>query len=88
MERVGSASGMVATAARTGGAMGVALSATLFSALLAGAGLSQKQIETPQSWNALAETVVTTFGRTVFIISLCSILAVIFSAVRNPGRKD
>jgi EmrB/QacA subfamily drug resistance transporter len=88
MDRAGSASGMVATAARTGGAMGVALSATIFSSILSAAGLSQKQIEAPQSWSALAETVVTTFGRTVFIISLCSVLAVIFSAVRNPGRKD
>jgi MFS family permease len=87
MERVGSASGMVATAARTGGAMGVALSATLFSALLSAAGLSQKQIEAPQSWSAVAETVVTTFDRTVFIISLCSVLAVIFSAIRNTRHK-
>jgi EmrB/QacA subfamily drug resistance transporter len=88
IERVGSASGMVATAARTGGAMGVALSATLFSTLLSAAGLSQEQIEAPQSWGAVAETVVTAFDHTVFIISLCSVLAVIFSAVRNTGRKD
>jgi EmrB/QacA subfamily drug resistance transporter len=88
MERVGSASGMVATAARTGGTMGVALSATLFSALLSAAGLSQTQIEAPQSWSAVAETVATTFNRTVFIISLCSVLAVIFAAVRNTRQKD
>jgi EmrB/QacA subfamily drug resistance transporter len=88
LERVGSASGMVATAARTGGAMGVALSATFFSALLSAAGLSREQIEAPQSWGSAAETVIIAFGRTVFIISLCSVLAVFFSAIRNTGRKD
>jgi EmrB/QacA subfamily drug resistance transporter len=88
MQQVGSASGMVATAARTGGAMGVALSAMLFSSLLSAAGLSQRQIDAPQTWPAVAETVVNTFSRTVFIISLCSILAVIFSAVRNPDNRN
>jgi EmrB/QacA subfamily drug resistance transporter len=83
MDRVGSASGMVATAARTGGAMGVALSATLFSSLLTAAGLSQAQIETPATWSAVAGPVMTAFGRTVFIISLLSGLAVIFSAARG-----
>ena len=87
MERVGSASGMVATAARTGGAMGVALSATLFSAVLSAAGLSQKQIESPQSWGAVAETVVIAFDHTVFLISLFSVLAVFFSAVRNTAQR-
>jgi MFS family permease len=88
MERVGSASGMVATAARTGGAMGVALSATLFSAVLSAAGLSQKQIESPQSWSAVAETVVIAFDHTVFLISLFSVLAVISSAVRNTRQTN
>jgi EmrB/QacA subfamily drug resistance transporter len=83
-DRVGSASGMVATAARTGGAMGVALSATLFSAVLTAAGMSPSQIETPQTWGAVAGTVVAAFNHTVFIISLFSMLAVILSAVRNP----
>jgi EmrB/QacA subfamily drug resistance transporter len=88
MQQVGSASGMVATAARTGGAMGVALSAMLFSSLLSAAGLSQRQIDAPQTWSAVAETVVSTFSRTVLIISFCSMLAVIFSAVRDSGNRD
>jgi EmrB/QacA subfamily drug resistance transporter len=88
MQQVGSASGMVATAARTGGAMGVALSAMLFSSLLSAAGLSQRQIDAPQTWPAVAETVVSTFSSTVLIISLCSMLAVIFSAVRSSGNRD
>jgi EmrB/QacA subfamily drug resistance transporter len=87
MQQVGSASGMLATAARTGGAMGVALSAMLFSSLLSAAGLSQKQIDAPQTWTLVAETVVSTFSRTVLIISVCSMLAVIFSAVRNAGNR-
>ena len=34
-DKIGAAAGMIATTARTGGAMGVALSATLFGYLLA-----------------------------------------------------
>jgi hypothetical protein len=64
--------------------MGVALSATLFSAVLTAAGMSPSQIETPQTWGAVAGTVVAAFNHTVFIISLFSMLAVILSAVRNP----
>ncbi|MGH7927197.1 MAG: hypothetical protein ACREQV_05335, partial [Candidatus Binatia bacterium] len=67
---------------------GVALSATLFSSVLTAAGVSQQQIETPQSWGAVAESVVTAFDRTVFIIALFSVLAVFFSAVRGAKDKD
>jgi EmrB/QacA subfamily drug resistance transporter len=87
LDRVGSASGMIATAARSGGALGVALSATLFSSVLRTSGLSQNQIETPQGWGAVAETVVAAFNRTVFFIALLSVLAVIFSAVRSTSKK-
>jgi MFS family permease len=88
MNRVGSASGMVATAARSGGAMGVALSATLFSSVMTATGVSQQQIETPQSWGAVADSVVTAFNRTVLIIAFFSVLAVIFSAVRGTKEKN
>jgi MFS family permease len=44
-DKVGTASGMNTTAARTGGAMGVALSATLFTDGLTAAGLSPLQVE-------------------------------------------
>jgi MFS family permease len=83
VDRVGSASGMVATAGRSGGAFGVALAATLFSSILSTAGLSQDQIETPQSWGAAADTVVVAFDRTVFIIALFSVLAAFFSSMRS-----
>ena len=87
MDRVGSASGMVATAARTGGAMGVALSATLFSSVLTAAGVSRDQIEAPQTWSTVAESVITAFDRTVFIIGLFSVLAVLFSAARDTKQN-
>jgi EmrB/QacA subfamily drug resistance transporter len=87
VDRVGSASGMVATAGRSGGAFGVALAATLFSSILSTAGLSQTQIETPQSWAAVADTVVVAFDRTVFIIALLSVLAAFFSAMRSKRER-
>ena len=86
MARVGSASGMTATAARTGGAMGVALSATLFSYILSAAGLSQAQIESPKTWSTMPESVIGSFDRTILIVSFFSLLAVLFSSVRGPRR--
>jgi EmrB/QacA subfamily drug resistance transporter len=85
IDKVGAASGMTATTARTGGAMGVALSATLFAYILSAAGLSQAQIESPQSWSTAAATVIVSFNRTVYIIGLFTLLAVFFSAVK--GRR-
>ncbi len=41
-EKIGAAAGMIATTARTGGAMGVALSATLFGYLLVRRGSEQR----------------------------------------------
>jgi EmrB/QacA subfamily drug resistance transporter len=87
-DRVGSASGMVATAARSGGALGVALSATLFSSILRAGGLTQTQIDTPQSWSAVGEAVISAFDRTVFIIGLFSVLAIFFSALRSNRHKS
>jgi hypothetical protein len=44
-DKLGAAAGMIATTARTGSAMGVALAATLFSTLLSAAGLSPEQTQ-------------------------------------------
>jgi EmrB/QacA subfamily drug resistance transporter len=86
-DKLGTASGMNTTTARTGGAMGVALSATLFTYGLAGAGLSRAQIEAPQSWGASPEIFVGSFNHTVHIVNIFTLLAVFFSAVRG-ARQD
>src|ERR671919_945237 len=77
-DKVGTASGMNTTAARTGGAMGVALSATLFTYGLAAAGLSRTQVESPQSWGEAPEIFVRSFNHTVHIVNLFTFLAVFF----------
>ena len=86
MDKAGTASGMTATTARTGGAMGIALSTTLFTYGLTAAGLTQLQIESPQSWSASPETFVRSFNHTVHIINAFTLLSVFFSAVRG-GRR-
>jgi EmrB/QacA subfamily drug resistance transporter len=86
MDKMGAASGMTATTARTGGAMGVALSSTLFTYMLFGTGLSRAQIDSPQSWSAAPEMFMASFGHTVHIVNFLTVLAVFFSAVRGPRR--
>lgn len=86
-DKIGAASGMIATTARTGGAIGVALSATLFSYFLAAAGLSGSQIDSPQRWKASPDVFMESFNFTVHIVNLFSLLAVFFSAVRGPRRE-
>ncbi len=86
MDKMGAASGMTATAARTGGAMGVAFSSTLFTYMLFGTGLSRAQIDSPQSWGTAPEMFMASFGHTVHIVNFLSLLAVFFSAVRGPRR--
>jgi hypothetical protein len=77
---------MNTTAARTGGAMGVALSATLFTYGLTSAGLTRAQVESPQSWGDVPEIFVRSFNHTVHLVNLFTLLAVFFSAVR--GRRQ
>ncbi|MEX0804239.1 MAG: MFS transporter [Candidatus Binatia bacterium] len=84
-DKVGAAAGMIATTARTGGAIGVAMAATVFSSMLSAAGLSPAQIESPQSWSAIPESVIGSFNYTVHIINACALLAVFFSAFRYKG---
>ena len=82
---IGAAAGMIATTARAGGAMGVALSATLFGYLLSAAGLSSSQIASPESWRAAPEVFMTSFSRTIYVLNFFTLLAVLSSAVR--GKK-
>jgi EmrB/QacA subfamily drug resistance transporter len=85
-DKVGTASGMNTTTARTGGAMGVALSATLFTYGLAAAGLTRAQVESPQSWGEAPELFVRSFNHTVHMVNIVTLLSVFFSAVR--GRRQ
>ena len=86
-DKVGSASGMNTTAARTGGAMGVAVSATLFTYALTAAGLSSIQIESPQSWGAAPEIFVRSFNHTVHIVNFFTLLSIFFSAVKGSRQE-
>ncbi len=86
MDKMGAASGMTATTARTGGAMGVALSSTLFTYMLFGMGLNRAQIDSPQSWSTASGMFMASFGHTVHIVNFLTLLAVFFSAVRGPRR--
>lgn len=85
-DKLGAASGMTVTTARIGGATGTALSATLFTHGLAAAGLTQTQIESPQSWGSAPEIFSRTFSHTIHIINSFTLLSVFFSAVRGGKR--
>lgn len=87
-DKVGLASGMVATTARTGGAMGVALSATLFTYFLSAGGLAPSQIESPQSWSATPEVFMGSYNHTVHLVNFFTFLSVFFSAVRGSRRPE
>jgi EmrB/QacA subfamily drug resistance transporter len=86
VDKIGAASGMTATAARTGGALGVALASTLFTLMLSAGGMSPAQIESPQSWSGTPEPVIGSFSHTIHIINLFTLLAVFFSAVKGTRR--
>jgi EmrB/QacA subfamily drug resistance transporter len=85
-DKVGTASGMNTTVARTGGAMGVALSATVFTYGLAAAGLTAAQIESPQTWGSTPDVFMRSFNHTVHIVNFFTLLSVFFSAVRGTRR--
>jgi MFS family permease len=87
-EKIGAAAGMIATTARTGGAMGVALSATLFGYLLASVGLTGAQIGAPESWHAAPETFLHAFSMTIYALNFFTFVAVLCSAVRGQRRVD
>jgi hypothetical protein len=87
-DKLGAAAGMIATTARTGGAIGVALSATLFGYLVAGAGISASQVNSPASWRAAPEIFMAGFSSTIYVLAAFTVLAVISSAVRGVKRED
>ena len=84
---IGAAAGMIATTARAGGAMGVALSATLFGYLLAAAGLSSGQIASAANWRTAPEIFMSSFSWTIYVLNFCTLLAVVSSAIRGK-RAD
>jgi EmrB/QacA subfamily drug resistance transporter len=84
-ERIGAAAGMIATTARTGGAIGVALSATLFGYLLNAAGLTSTQVNSAEGWRAAPEVFMSGFSTTIYALSCFTVVAVFSSAVR--GRR-
>jgi EmrB/QacA subfamily drug resistance transporter len=86
-DKIGAASGMTVTTARIGTSTGVALSAAIFTYGLAAGGLSQQQIESPQSWSAAPEIFLSNFNHTVYVINFFTLLSVFFSAVRG-GRQE
>jgi EmrB/QacA subfamily drug resistance transporter len=87
-EKIGAAAGMIATTARAGGAMGVALSATLFGYLLSAAGLSTGQMEAPETWRAAPEIFMSSFSTTLYVLTFFSLLAVFSSAIRGRRIED
>jgi hypothetical protein len=78
---------MNATTARTGGALGIASSATLFTYFLSAGGLSGAAIESPQTWSATPELFIRSFNHTVQVVNFFTLLSVFFSAVRG-GRRE
>ncbi|MGH7829015.1 MAG: MFS transporter [Candidatus Binatia bacterium] len=82
-DRVGAASGVMVTAARIGGALGVALSATVFTYGLTAAGLTSAQVQSPEAWGSSPAIFMSTFNRTVHIINAFTLLSVFFSVVRG-----
>lgn len=87
-EKIGAAAGMIATTARAGGAMGVALSATVFGHLVAAAGFSGSQIGDPENWRAAPEVFMNAFSTTIYVLNGFTALAIIFSAIRGQRRID
>lgn len=87
-ERIGAAAGMIATTARTGGAIGVALSATLFGYLLTSAGLTGAQANSPDGWRSAPEVFMNSFSTTIYVLSVFTLLAVFSSAVRGAKRDQ
>ena len=79
---------MIATTARTGGAMGVALSATLFGYLLTAAGLNSAQIGLPDSWRAAPEIFMSSFRTTIYVLNFFTLLAILSSAIRGKRPGD
>ncbi len=86
-DKVGGASGMTATTARTGGAMGIALSATMFTYFLASAGLSGAAIESPRTWSGTPEIFIGSYNHTVHVVNFFTLLSVFFSAIRGGGQN-
>ncbi len=84
-DKVGAASGMSVTTARTGVSVGVAFCTTLFTYGLILAGLTAAQVQSPERWGSFPESFMQTFNHTVHIINFFTLLSVLFSALRGKG---
>ena len=87
-EKIGAAAGMIATTARTGGAMGVALSATLFGYLLVGRGFKREPNRIARKLARRAGNLHGRFSTTIYVLNFFTLLAVLFSAVRGDRHED
>jgi EmrB/QacA subfamily drug resistance transporter len=87
-DKIGAAAGMIATTARAGGAMGVALSATLFGHIVSAAGLSRSQIGEPEHWRAAPVIFMDAFSTTIYVLNVFTVVAIVFSAIRGQRRVD
>jgi EmrB/QacA subfamily drug resistance transporter len=86
-DKVGTASGMTVTTARIGGAIGIALSGAVMTYALGAHGLSAREVESPESWQAAPAQFLESFRFTVHFINAFALLAILFSALRG-GRKN
>jgi MFS family permease len=87
-DKVGTASGMNTTTARTGGVIGVAFAATLFTYGLTSAGLSHAQTESPESWGVSPAIFMQSFNHTIHIVNFFTLLSILFSVIRGPRRSS
>ena len=85
-DKIGTASGMNTTTARTGGVIGVAFAATVFTYGLTAAGLSHAQTESPESWGVSPAIFMQSFNHTIQIVNFFTLLSIIFSVIRGPRR--
>ncbi|MBM4260488.1 MAG: MFS transporter [Deltaproteobacteria bacterium] len=85
-DKMGAAAGMISTTARTGGAIGVALSSTLFGYLVSAASLTSSQFNSPESWRAAPAVFGHAFSVTIGVLGCFTLIAVLASAVR-PARR-
>jgi hypothetical protein len=86
-DKVGGAAGMSVTTGRIGASCGVALATTLFTYGLSSGGLTQAQVQSPESWGSFSDVFMRAFNHTVHIINFFTVLSVIFSASRGSRRN-
>ena len=87
-DQVGAASGMTVTTARVGGAIGIALAGAVMTYALGAHGLTQAQIESPESWAAAPKLFLNAFSFTTHALNAFAMLAVLFSMLRGGTERE